>query len=92
MRGIIVICSIIGAIFIVIGLYSVVWGKSKDDVNPLEKIGGVQELPVTNVVKPTNGHETDVSGVPMNGRDVTGAPMNGRDVVGAPITGVATST
>ncbi|KAK9271098.1 hypothetical protein L1049_026687 [Liquidambar formosana] len=43
--------SIIGAILIVIGLYSVVWGKSKDvssaSVLPDEK-AGMNELPITN--------------------------------------------
>lgn len=53
--------------FIVLGLYSVVWGKSKDEVNPLDGkiVAKNQELPITNVVKQTNGH--DVSGAPANG-------------------------
>lgn len=38
-----VICSLVGAFIIVIGLYSVVWGKSKDEA---EKKGKVQELPI----------------------------------------------
>ncbi|PSS19921.1 WAT1-related protein [Actinidia chinensis var. chinensis] len=42
--------SIIGAIVIAVGLYGVVWGKSKDHIAPLpltdEKDGG-QELPIT---------------------------------------------
>ncbi|XP_010461452.1 PREDICTED: WAT1-related protein At1g44800 [Camelina sativa] len=63
--------SIIGAVFIVLGLYSVVWGKSKDEVNPLDVkvVTKDQELPITSVVKQTNGH--DVSGVPANGVVVT---------------------
>jgi len=42
-----VICSIIGAIIIVCGLYTVVWGKSKDSVNTIDapKSEG-QELPI----------------------------------------------
>ncbi|EOA20842.1 hypothetical protein CARUB_v10001177mg [Capsella rubella] len=41
--------SIIGAIFIVFGLYSVVWGKAKDEVIPVEEKVGLQELPITNI-------------------------------------------
>lgn len=50
-----------------LGLYSVVWGKSKDEVNPLDEkiVAKNQELPITNVVKQTDGH--DVSGAPTNG-------------------------
>ena len=49
--------SIIGAIIIAIGLYGVVWGKSKDHIVPLpliaEKDGG-QELPITTIsIEPT---------------------------------------
>lgn len=42
-----IICSVIGAIIIVTGLYTVVWGKSKDSVNKTEaeKTEG-QELPI----------------------------------------------
>ncbi|KAH0914327.1 hypothetical protein HID58_028773 [Brassica napus] len=66
--------SIIGAVFIVIGLYSVVWGKSKDAVNPLDEKIVAQELPITNVVK-QHGH--DLSGAQPNGLDVSSAPTNG---------------
>lgn len=41
------ICSIIGAIIIVCGLYTVVWGKSKDSVNTIEATQSEgQELPI----------------------------------------------
>ncbi|KAH1122948.1 hypothetical protein J1N35_006108 [Gossypium stocksii] len=45
--------SILGAIIIVLGLYTVVWGKSKDGKNTEtdEKNNGLQELPVTNNAK-----------------------------------------
>lgn len=39
--------SLLGAIIIVMGLYSVVWGKSKDHLLTLEKDVG-QELPTAN--------------------------------------------
>ena len=41
--------SIIGAIIIVSGLYTVVWGKSKDGKNAEtdEKSNALQELPIT---------------------------------------------
>ena len=44
------ICSIIGAIFIVMGLYLVVWGKAKDHINKLtnQKSNAATELPITN--------------------------------------------
>ncbi|XP_050213095.1 WAT1-related protein At4g08300-like [Mercurialis annua] len=57
--------SVIGAVFIVIGLYSVVWGKSKDSsVNNLsaasssstmtnEKNGSTLELPISDTTKPS---------------------------------------
>uniref|UniRef100_A0A1J3C6N1 WAT1-related protein n=1 Tax=Noccaea caerulescens TaxID=107243 RepID=A0A1J3C6N1_NOCCA len=45
--------SIIGAIFIVFGLYSVVWGKAKDEVVLEEEKTGLHELPITNIAKPT---------------------------------------
>ncbi|KAF1863871.1 hypothetical protein Lal_00030993 [Lupinus albus] len=38
--------SIIGAIIIVTGLYTVVWGKSKDNLNTNEGKGEGQELPI----------------------------------------------
>ncbi|MBA0607825.1 hypothetical protein Godav_020088, partial [Gossypium davidsonii] len=42
--------SILGAIIIVLGLYTVVWGKSKDGKNTETdgKSNGMQELPLTN--------------------------------------------
>ncbi|KAL1188277.1 WAT1-related protein [Cardamine amara subsp. amara] len=39
--------SIIGAIFIVFGLYCVVWGKAKDEVILVEAKIGLQELPIS---------------------------------------------
>ncbi|KAG7557074.1 EamA domain [Arabidopsis suecica] len=47
--------SIIGAIFIVFGLYSVVWGKAKDEVISTEEKIGLQELPITNISTKTEG-------------------------------------
>ncbi|CAE6127405.1 unnamed protein product [Arabidopsis arenosa] len=47
--------SIIGAIFIVFGLYSVVWGKAKDEVISAEDKIGLQELPITNISTKTEG-------------------------------------
>jgi hypothetical protein len=44
------ICSIIGAIIIVCGLYTVVWGKSKDSVNNTTQNEG-QELPIKDATK-----------------------------------------
>ncbi|KAM7518887.1 hypothetical protein LguiB_017849 [Lonicera macranthoides] len=38
--------SLIGAIIIVIGLYSVVWGKSKDHTLTIDEKGNAQELPI----------------------------------------------
>ncbi|MBA0849734.1 hypothetical protein Goshw_020047 [Gossypium schwendimanii] len=45
--------SILGAIIIVLGLYTVVWGKSKDGKNTEtdDKSNGLQELPVKNNAK-----------------------------------------
>ena len=51
-----------------------VWGKSKDAVNPLDEKIVAQELPITNVVK-QHGH--DLSGAQPNGLDVSSAPTNG---------------
>lgn len=45
---------VIGAVIIVIGLYCVVWGKSKDPVEPspsTDKLKGGSELPMTNSSK-----------------------------------------
>ena len=50
-----------------------VWGKSKDVVNPLDEKMVAQELPIT-VVK-QHGH--DLSGAQPNGLDVSSAPTNG---------------
>lgn len=52
--------SIIGAVFIVLGLYTVVWGKSKDHRNspdPSEdvKVGALRELPITDIRSAENG-------------------------------------
>ena len=50
-----VVCSVIGAAIIVVGLYSLIWGKSKDH---LGKAGAaaVAELPTTAPAAPaTNG-------------------------------------
>ncbi|KAJ4876053.1 WAT1-related protein [Raphanus sativus] len=51
--------SIIGAGLIVFGLYSVVWGKAKDEViSTTEEKIGMQELPITNITS------TDGGGIP----------------------------
>ncbi|XVF39362.1 hypothetical protein PTKIN_Ptkin01aG0028700 [Pterospermum kingtungense] len=39
--------SIIGTVIIIFGLYTVLWGKSKDQQNPATENGRVQELPIT---------------------------------------------
>ncbi|XP_062077937.1 WAT1-related protein At4g08300-like [Humulus lupulus] len=44
--------SIIGAIFIVIGLYTVVWGKSKDPIESSAPSKNIDQLPVTDTIKP----------------------------------------
>lgn len=46
--------SIIGAVFIVLGLYTVVWGKIKDRRNEDTNKFGDQELPVTSNYEKTN--------------------------------------
>ena len=48
--------SVIGAILIVFGLYTVVWGKSKDlpivsKVIEIDEKSGTQELPITDTTK-----------------------------------------
>lgn len=57
--------SVVGTIFIVIGLYAVVWGKSKDNKSSAiiideDEKGGTPELPITDPVKQINdtSHET----------------------------------
>ncbi|KAA3476751.1 WAT1-related protein [Gossypium australe] len=52
--------SILGAIIIVSGLYTVVWGKSKDGKNleSDEKSKGLQELPITNKAKSINVNDS----------------------------------
>ncbi|XP_024010156.1 WAT1-related protein At4g08300 isoform X2 [Eutrema salsugineum] len=50
--------SIIGAVLIVFGLYSVVWGKAEEEVLSVEKKIGLQELPITNISKTMEGGGT----------------------------------
>lgn len=59
------IFSLIGAIIIVIGLYSVVWGKSKDQNITSEKVAA-QELPVVcdNLNKLNGNYIDDIIGEP----------------------------
>ncbi|XP_077250094.1 WAT1-related protein At1g44800-like [Tasmannia lanceolata] len=62
--------SVIGAIIIVLGLYSVVWGKSKDPVTPLslnEKMGAGPKLPMatSDVVKMKSGDDSVSSDILM---------------------------
>ncbi|KAM6543401.1 hypothetical protein CsatB_007848 [Cannabis sativa] len=45
--------SIIGALFIVMGLYTVVWGKSKDPIESSAPSKNIDQLPITDtIVKP----------------------------------------
>lgn len=59
--------SIIGAIFIVMGLYTVVWGKSKDPIasTALSKEEKINELPVTDTTKSISVSVTSNSGGPL---------------------------
>ncbi|KAK2969884.1 hypothetical protein RJ640_027867 [Escallonia rubra] len=52
--------SLVGAVIIVIGLYSVVWGKGKDHTLTDEKAGKVQELPTSGM---SNGDNVTGSAV-----------------------------
>jgi hypothetical protein len=45
--------SVIGAAIIVVGLYFLIWGKSKDEVSQSGGSKGAGELPLTSA---TNGH------------------------------------
>ncbi|KAI4982304.1 WAT1-related protein At1g44800-like [Hordeum vulgare subsp. vulgare] len=47
--------SVIGAVIIVVGLYFLIWGKSKDEINKVSDVSfkGTGDLPLTSV---TNGH------------------------------------
>ncbi|XVE60347.1 hypothetical protein DITRI_Ditri05aG0121600 [Diplodiscus trichospermus] len=46
--------SIIGTLLIIFGLYTVLWGKSKDQQNSTTEEGKVQELPITDGTKSIN--------------------------------------
>ncbi|XP_022766348.1 WAT1-related protein At1g21890-like isoform X2 [Durio zibethinus] len=46
--------SIIGTVVIIFGLYTVLWGKSKDQQNSTTEKGKVQELPITDGAKSIN--------------------------------------
>ncbi|MBA0585571.1 hypothetical protein Golax_010073 [Gossypium laxum] len=56
--------SILGAIIIVTGLYTVVWGKSKDGENSETdvKCNGLQELPITGNAKSITDDDDDING------------------------------
>ena len=60
--------SILGAAVIVVGLYSVVWGKSKEARSSAsqaptdEKAGGSHELPVASSTKPSIVHNNNMEG------------------------------
>lgn len=62
--------SIIGAVIIVMGLYTVVWGKSKDAPNTkalsIEK-GKAQELPIVNDISPINNNNNNNKSAENNG-------------------------
>ncbi|XVE95460.1 hypothetical protein REPUB_Repub02eG0099500 [Reevesia pubescens] len=46
--------SIIGTVIIIFGLYTVLWGKSKDKQNSTTEKGKVQELPISDTAKSIN--------------------------------------
>ena len=46
--------SIIGTLLIIFGLYTVLWGKSKDQQNSTTEKGKVQELPIADGTKSIN--------------------------------------
>ncbi|KAL9245546.1 hypothetical protein vseg_019185 [Gypsophila vaccaria] len=46
--------SVIGAVIIVLGLYTVVWGKSKDPITTTNEKGKIQELPIVNDTNKSN--------------------------------------
>ncbi|CAO2834569.1 unnamed protein product [Amaranthus hypochondriacus] len=52
--------SIIGALVIVIGLYTVVWGKSKDHHQPSMEKGG-KELPMAMPITDHNEHQSNIT-------------------------------
>ncbi|KAJ8445111.1 hypothetical protein Cgig2_029483 [Carnegiea gigantea] len=64
--------SIIGAVIIVMGLYTVVWGKSKDAPNPKalsNEKGKAQELPIINNISNDNNND--------NNDNIKSAEING---------------
>ncbi|KAK9051861.1 hypothetical protein SSX86_028489 [Deinandra increscens subsp. villosa] len=64
--------SLLGAIIIVMGLYSVVWGKSKDHLLALEK-GAGQELPIVD----KSNHDLDTMDEPfkVTKKEITSLPQ-----------------
>ncbi|CAL0315499.1 unnamed protein product [Lupinus luteus] len=63
--------SIIGAIIIVTGLYTVVWGKSKDNLNKNEGKGEGQELPIKDGTRSrSNNFESIEVNVPVQMKGV----------------------
>ncbi|KAF4384324.1 hypothetical protein F8388_004557 [Cannabis sativa] len=60
--------SIIGAIFIVMGLYTVVWGKSKDPIEPSATSKNIDQLPITDTIRP-------ISVVSVTSNNIGGGPL-----------------
>lgn len=58
--------SVIGAVIIVLGLYTVVWGKSKDPSTTTNEKGKTQELPIIND-KNNNNKSKDIITLENNG-------------------------
>ena len=68
--------SVIGAAIIVLGLYSLIWGKSSDvlDSKPAASVGEKLALPLTSV--PLNGHISNGGANGCNGgRHVCGCQV-----------------
>ncbi|KAF4377729.1 hypothetical protein F8388_011482 [Cannabis sativa] len=59
---------IIGAIFIVMGLYTVVWGKSKDPIEPSAPSKNIDQLPITDTIRP-------ISVVSVTSNNIGGGPL-----------------
>lgn len=79
MRLLMCMCySVIGAIVIVLGLYTVVWGKSKDLPNSegivADEKGTSQELPIT--VDTSANISSSIASIDHNNKDVVAAGVS----------------